>query len=171
MCSIPHKFSSSKPSSNSRKSRVKIFKYFFQIKNNHSENLDFLTLFIRHDVYLSNTRGTIYSLDHEELTPQDEIFWRYSWGEMKYDHLANLKFIFKNTNQKIYYIGHSLGSVSMFATLADPQDRNISEEISSMVEEFYFLSLIIYCVKKYFFKNFTVEKYSRFSFERRHKSD
>lgn len=95
---------------------------------------------------MGNARGSIYSLSHEEYTPQEEKFWRYTFDEMKYDHLANLQHIFKKTNKKAHYFGHSVAAVTMFTALADPQHRETAEEISSMVEEFHLLAPIIYVV-------------------------
>lgn len=51
----------------------------------------------------------------------------------------------------------------MFAALADPENREITEEISSMVEEFHLLALVVYAVNSFFIK--ILEKCSWFSNE------
>ena len=34
-----------------------------------------------YDVWISNNRGTEYSLGHETLTTADEAYWAFSWAE------------------------------------------------------------------------------------------
>lgn len=46
-----------------------------------------------YDVFLANSRGTVYSLEHENLDIKSEEFWDFSFSDMKYDHLANLEYI------------------------------------------------------------------------------
>ena len=39
-----------------------------------------------YDVWISNARGTEYSLGHESLTTDDSEYWAFSWAEFgRYD--------------------------------------------------------------------------------------
>ncbi|KAI6175985.1 Lipase [Aphelenchoides bicaudatus] len=73
-----------------------------------------------YDVWLGNVRGNTYSKDHISLHPKYKEFWQFSWDEMaKYDLPAMFDKIEKVTGQKqIYYVGHSQGTLIMFAKLA-----------------------------------------------------
>lgn len=61
------------------------------------------------DVWMTNSRGTDYSQEHETLTNKDQAFWEYSWAEMgKYDAKANIQKVIDLTGfEKILYLGYS----------------------------------------------------------------
>ena len=44
-----------------------------------------------YDVWMTNNRGTQYSLQHETLSAQNPTYWNFSWAEMGlYDDPANI---------------------------------------------------------------------------------
>jgi len=68
-----------------------------------------------YDVWLGNARGNHYSRQHVTLDPDhDEEYWHYTWDEMaKYDLPAELNYVMNITGkEKIYYVGHSMGSTT-----------------------------------------------------------
>lgn len=85
------------------------------------------------DVWLPNSRGNMFSLEHVEKNSNDMFgsYWNFSFDEMaKYDAPAILDHIKNQTKKdKIDYIGHSQGTtIFMLAYLLYPQ--MINESIS-----------------------------------------
>jgi len=70
-----------------------------------------------YDVWLGNYRGNHDSREHESLDPNHNEFWQFSWDEMaKYDLPTQLNFVITHTDsQKIYYVGHSMGTTTYMA--------------------------------------------------------
>merc|ERR1719228_169864 len=71
-----------------------------------------------YDVWLGNFRGNLYSREHVTLDPDmDNQFWQFSWDEMaKYDLPEQLNYVMETTGkEKIYYIGHSMGTTTFMA--------------------------------------------------------
>jgi len=71
-----------------------------------------------YDVWLGNYRGNSYSRAHRDLDPdKDNAYWQFSWDEMaKYDLPAQLTTVLERTGkEKIYYIGHSMGTTTFMA--------------------------------------------------------
>uniref|UniRef100_T1JXX3 Lipase n=1 Tax=Tetranychus urticae TaxID=32264 RepID=T1JXX3_TETUR len=83
-------------------------------------NLGFVLSSLCYDVWLSNSRGNVYSMDHLHLSSNDENFWKFSFDEMsKYDLPAFINYILKTTGyKKLSYIGFSQGTTQMFGLLS-----------------------------------------------------
>jgi len=73
-----------------------------------------------YDIWLGNSRGNKYSLEHVVLKPSDPQFWQFTFQNMsQYDLPAAFDYIHRQTDQMINYIGHSQGTLIMFAALSD----------------------------------------------------
>lgn len=73
------------------------------------------------DVWLGNSRGSFHSLDHLTLDSKvDKEYWDFTWMHMAdYDIPAMIDFVLKEAKKpKLTYIGHSQGSLQMFAHLS-----------------------------------------------------
>ncbi|CAK1588877.1 unnamed protein product [Parnassius mnemosyne] len=72
-----------------------------------------------YDVWLGNLRGNLHTA-HLNLTRNDPKFWEYSFHEHgKYDVPALIDKVLAVTGlPRILYIGHSMGTTSLFTTLA-----------------------------------------------------
>jgi len=68
-----------------------------------------------YDVWLGNYRGNSYSRGHVSLNADtDNEYWQFTWDEMaKYDLPTELDYVLEKTGkEKIYYIGHSMGTTT-----------------------------------------------------------
>jgi len=68
-----------------------------------------------YDVWLGNYRGNHYSREHVSLNSDfNHTYWEYTWDEMaKYDLPAQLNYVLEKTGkEKIYYVGHSMGTTT-----------------------------------------------------------
>ena len=79
-----------------------------------------------YDVWLPNSRGSTYSLNHTRFTTKDKAFWDFSFSELiKYDLPATIDYVLKETNNKqVGYIGHSQGTMIMFGLLSTQKKYN-----------------------------------------------
>jgi pimeloyl-ACP methyl ester carboxylesterase len=74
------------------------------------------------DVWFGNSRGSFHSLGHVKWnSASDPQYWQFTWQHMAdYDIPAMIPFVLQQTKQnKLTYVGHSQGTLQMFAHLAD----------------------------------------------------
>lgn len=73
-----------------------------------------------YDVWLGNSRGSMYSKNHTHLDPDSFEFLDFSFWELgKYDNPAMIDYVLNHTgNEKLTYMGHSEGTSSMFTSLS-----------------------------------------------------
>jgi len=73
-----------------------------------------------YDVWLGNSRGNKYSKEHVVLDPKKAPFWQFTFQNMsQYDLPAAFEYIYRQTDELITYIGHSQGTIIMFAALSE----------------------------------------------------
>lgn len=85
------------------------------------------------DVWIGNSRGTKYSMSHVSLNSSDPLFWQFTFQNMsQYDLPAAFKYINGQTGQMIHYIGHSQGTLIMFASLSE-RDPVVTQYLKSYV--------------------------------------
>lgn len=86
--------------------------------------LGYLLSDLGYDVWLGNTRGNIFSKNHTHISPENELFWRYSLHEIGfYDVPATIDYIIEKTNKKqLNYIGFSQGTSVFFIMCSERPD-------------------------------------------------
>ncbi|XP_028051269.1 triacylglycerol lipase 2 isoform X1 [Camellia sinensis] len=90
--------------------------------NSPDESLAFILADSGFDVWISNTRGTRFSRQHVTLDPSNPEFWNWTWDDLVARELpAVIDFVFKQTGQKIHYVGHSLGTLMALASFSEGQ--------------------------------------------------
>ncbi|XP_004300834.1 PREDICTED: triacylglycerol lipase 2-like [Fragaria vesca subsp. vesca] len=78
------------------------------------------------DVWLANTRGTDSSRGHRSLSANDPAYWEWTWEQLAaYDLPAMFNYVNKQTGQKLHYVGHSLGTLTLLAGLSQQKLRNL----------------------------------------------
>ncbi|XP_047940781.1 triacylglycerol lipase 2-like [Salvia hispanica] len=72
------------------------------------------------NVWLVSTRGTKYSRGHTSLSPDDAVYWDWSWDELvAHDLPATFEYVHNQTGQKLHYVGHSQGSLMALAAVSN----------------------------------------------------
>lgn len=95
-------------------------------QNSKEESLGFILADAGFDVWVGNVRGTRWSHGHISFTEHSKAFWDWSWEELAgYDLLAMIKFINSVTGSKVYYVGHSQGTIIGFAAFTQPEMVNM----------------------------------------------
>ena len=72
------------------------------------------------DIWFGNSRGNKHSRRHTKYNPdKDAAFWEFTLQDMADRDLpATLGYVFNVTKQKMYYLGHSQGTIIMNVALS-----------------------------------------------------
>merc|ERR1711916_112138 len=110
------------------------------VNNFQNESLAFILADNGFDVWMGNARGNTYSLNHVNLPTDGKKFWEFSYDEMAaYDLPASISYVLNVTNQKsLGYVGHSQGTISMFASLS------VNQSLAAQVNFFAALAPVAY---------------------------
>lgn len=108
------------------------------VLNSAEQNLPMILADNGYDVWIANTRGTRFSRRHTSLSPSDPTFWNWSWDELLiYDLPALFDHVSQQTAHRIHYVGHSLGTLIVLASLSEGKLVNQLQSVA-------FLSPIAY---------------------------
>ncbi|XP_008806067.1 triacylglycerol lipase 1-like [Phoenix dactylifera] len=89
--------------------------------NSVEESLGFILADNGFDVWVGSVRGTRWSYGHVTLSENDKAFWDWSWQELaQYDLLAMISYVYSATNSKVFYVGHSQGTIMALAAFTMP---------------------------------------------------
>jgi len=99
------------------------------------KSLGFILADAGYDVWLGNYRGNVYSRSHITLDPEELPFWLFSWDEMaRYDLPAMINKAIETTKEeKIFYIGHSMGTTGVMAMVNYHPEMNEKIILASLL--------------------------------------
>ncbi|XP_058081657.1 triacylglycerol lipase 1 isoform X2 [Magnolia sinica] len=106
--------------------------------NSEEESLGFILANHGFDVWVGNVRGTHWSHGHVSLSEKEKEFWDWSWQELaQYDLVDMINYVYSATSSKVFFVGHSQGTIMALAAFTQP-------EIVEMVEAAALLCPISY---------------------------
>jgi pimeloyl-ACP methyl ester carboxylesterase len=115
--------------------------------NYDDQSLAFILADHGFDVWMGNNRGNRYGRNHTTFNPDvDEEFWKFSWDEMaSIDVPTFINYVTAKTNtSSVGWVGHSEGTIQMFAA-GSMTDRNaIVKEAVAKVNLFVALAPVAY---------------------------
>ncbi|CAM6090346.1 unnamed protein product [Calypogeia fissa] len=93
------------------------------VANSPKQSLGFVLADAGFDVWIANNRAVQWSHGHQYLTPSQNAYWNWTYDELaSYDLKAVTNYIYNKRNQtKLTYIGHSQGTLMLFAGLTGGQ--------------------------------------------------
>jgi len=95
-------------------------------QNSREQSLGFILADSGFDVWVGNVRGTRWSHGHVSLSEHSKAFWDWSWEELAgYDLPVMIEFIYSVTGSKVFYVGHSQGTIMAFAAFTQPEVVNM----------------------------------------------
>lgn len=91
------------------------------VLNLPSQSLGFILADEGFDVWIANGRGTRWSHGHIAFSKHDREYWDWTWDELaEYDLPAMLQFVVTKTGSKVFYVGHSQGTIMGLASFTQP---------------------------------------------------
>ncbi|KAL6766890.1 LIP2 [Auxenochlorella protothecoides x Auxenochlorella symbiontica] len=103
------------------------------VLNDPDQSLAFLAAEAGWDVWLPNSRGNDFSLEHTTLDISQREYWNFTFGTMAEEDLpAIMEYVLEKTRHpKVAYVGHSQGATQLVA--ASSRHPELAEKVSLAV--------------------------------------
>jgi len=113
------------------------------VVNSEQKSIAFILANQGFDVWLGNNRGNKFSREHIKYTQDQRKFWDYSFQDMAEKDIPAMinKVRQESGAQKITYIGHSKGTLHMFAALSEAVCR---DKVAPYVETFHAFAPVVF---------------------------
>ncbi|KMZ56593.1 Triacylglycerol lipase [Zostera marina] len=90
--------------------------------NPTDESLGYILADQGFDVWVGNVRGTQWSYGHISLLEDQSEFWDWSWEDLSlYDLKSMIKYVSTFTKSKVFFVGHSQGTIMGLASFTMPE--------------------------------------------------
>jgi len=128
---------------------------FTWILNFPKQSLPYILYDQGYDVWMGNVRGNVYSRAHVKLDPNQKEFWEFSWDNFAQVDVPDIiDFVLQETKdkfKKLSYVGHSQGTMQLFAGLS------INPSLANKLNIFIGLGPVISIahMTKFFYPNFS----------------
>ncbi|CAI8032080.1 Gastric triacylglycerol lipase [Geodia barretti] len=101
-----------------------------------NESLAFILSDAGYDVWMGNVRGNTYSRNHTHLTVHDKAFWNFTFDQHALIDMPTMltKVIDVTGQQRLFYVGHSQGTIMGFAGFT------ANQSLSSHIKVFFALA-------------------------------
>lgn len=108
------------------------------VLNGAEQSLGFVMADKGYDVWLGSTRSSKFSYGHVTFRRTDSEFWNWDWDDLVSQDLPSmLRFLHAQTNQLIYFVGYSQGTMTAFAAFTQ-------RDVANLVKKAAMLSPIAY---------------------------
>ncbi|CAE7494966.1 LIPK, partial [Symbiodinium microadriaticum] len=118
------------------------------VNNYEYQSLGYILADNGFDVWFGNNRGNRYSRNHTTLDPSDgsSAFWEFTWDEMATGDLpAIINYVIDTTGvDSVGYVGHSEGTIQMFAAATSTGENEVLRDALSKVNLFVALAPVTY---------------------------
>lgn len=96
------------------------------VLNSDENSLAFMMANSGYEVWIGNTRSSNYTFGHLKYTRKDKEFWNWNWDNLvKSDLPTMLQHVYDSSNQKIYYVGYSQGTMTALASFSEGNTVNL----------------------------------------------
>ncbi|XP_043478907.1 lipase 3-like isoform X2 [Leptopilina heterotoma] len=119
-----------------------------------SDSLAITLANLKYDVWLGNSRSSVYCKSHSVYKNTDEKFWNYSFHEVGTQDLpAMLNYVANYTGKKIIYIGFSMGTTSFFVMASEKPEMSANISLAFALAPVAFMNHLKIPNIKFVFKD------------------
>ncbi|BFI27896.1 lysosomal acid lipase/cholesteryl ester hydrolase [Marchantia polymorpha subsp. ruderalis] len=90
------------------------------------------------DVWIGHERATLWSHEHRKLTPNDAVYWNWTWDQhVEHDVPKLLTYISDETGSRVHYVGVSLSAAVGAAAATNASVASLMKTLTLIAPAFY----------------------------------